>query len=498
VSNSNYPPIVRGEGATESERHLQRLTEKSFLRLWSYPGVQRKSGLLYKELTDLLVVMGNHVLLFSDKQVAFDMVGPVEVAWARWHREAIMASVKQLRGAERLLFAPGTTLALDAKGAQPFPIAIPDRAAARVHRIAVAHGAAEACLRNSGGTGSFFISPDIGDSAKQPFVVGDVDPKGGFVHVLNDHSLEVVIKELDTLPDFVAYLEAREALIRGGRLAGVPGEEELLGVYLRNGTPEAHAFPRGKKGFSVFFPEGHWETWRTSPERAAREAADKVSYVWDDLLADFGQHLLDGTSIVRTHSSVADNEFALRVMATTTRTQRRALGERLIEILSRPCPPRRPWSAGLTQVTPAGGLPAPAFVIIGVPNQGKLEEDYRLDRQGLLRAYTMVALLLCPDAPGAFGIATEPIRPHGSASHDICYIDCSDFDAAAEAEARRYRKDLHIFTEVAKSGGTVFEYPTEEATSISSAAPAAIRTSGKDRNKPCVCGSGRKQKKCCG
>lgn len=494
----DYPPVVRSSGATPTERRLQALAEKSFLRLWSYPCVHRKNGPRHKEVADLLVVMGDHVLIFSDKEVAFDENAPLDLAWARWHRGAIMESVKQLKGAERLLFLPQTILSLDAKGTQPFPIAIPNRATARIHRIAVAHGAAGACSKQCGGTGSFFIEPGIKDSALHPFTVGDVDPTGGFIHVLNDVSLQLVLEELDTLPDFVAYLEAKEDLVRSGSLLSAAGEEELLGAYVRHGTPEAHSFPRGKPGFGVVYPPGHWESWVNSEERAARRSADEISYEWDRLVNDFEQHLLDGTSIVRSHSSVAENEVALRNMAATTRTQRRALAERFIEVLSRSIPQGRPWSAGLTQINPVGGRPSPVFVVVAVPNPGVNEEEYRTNRQFLLRAYVMVALLVCADTPGAFGVATEPILPHGATSHDMCYIAREAFGETAQAEARRYQRELHIFSEVHRSAGTLYEFPTEATADVAPPKGTPSRTSGRDRNAPCRCGSGRKQKKCCG
>jgi hypothetical protein len=36
-----YTPVVRADGLNPAERYLQRLCERTFLRLWSYPGVYR-------------------------------------------------------------------------------------------------------------------------------------------------------------------------------------------------------------------------------------------------------------------------------------------------------------------------------------------------------------------------------------------------------------------------------------------------------------------------
>ncbi len=67
--------IVRSQGTTPSERYLAGLAERSFLNLWSYPNIYRDTVVngqrTGKEICDLLVVCGDHVLIFSDKTVAW-------------------------------------------------------------------------------------------------------------------------------------------------------------------------------------------------------------------------------------------------------------------------------------------------------------------------------------------------------------------------------------------------------------------------------------------
>ncbi len=98
-------PINRGVGTTESERYLAALADRTFLDLWSYPNTfnDRKehgkgNG---KELTDLLVVCGDDVVIFSDKSITWPGGDDVGLSWSRWYRRAVEASVKQIRGAER-------------------------------------------------------------------------------------------------------------------------------------------------------------------------------------------------------------------------------------------------------------------------------------------------------------------------------------------------------------------------------------------------------------
>src|SRR5437588_10483620 len=85
-----FPIIVRSQGITPAELYLQRLCERSFLSLWSYPGVfreQKQNGRGDgKELCDLLVVFGNHIIIFSDKSCAFPETGNLRLDWSRWFR----------------------------------------------------------------------------------------------------------------------------------------------------------------------------------------------------------------------------------------------------------------------------------------------------------------------------------------------------------------------------------------------------------------------------
>src|SRR5215471_1451610 len=99
--------IEKQEGTTAAERYLARLCIRSFLSLWSYPGVYRDQGKLGsgdgKEICDLLVVFENDVIAFSDKDCHFPNSGNLDLDWARWFRRAVLKSADQLCGAERWL-----------------------------------------------------------------------------------------------------------------------------------------------------------------------------------------------------------------------------------------------------------------------------------------------------------------------------------------------------------------------------------------------------------
>lgn len=269
--------IKKNKGITPSEQYLAERCEKSFLSLWSYPNVYRSDG---KEVCDLLVVFGDDVLIFSDKSCAFPNAGNEVLDWRRWYQRSIEKSADQIFGAERWIKTYPQRLYLDARCTQPFPMMFADPNRLRFHRIVVALGAGERCRRALGGSGSLMLAPFMASplesrpdlASNRPFCIGQVRPKKGFVHVLDDFTLGLLLLELDTITDFVRYLVAKEAWISSGKLHMAAGEEEILAHYLmgfdrwgvRPGFPE---LPHRHRDRSLALDEGFWRDWSCSARR---------------------------------------------------------------------------------------------------------------------------------------------------------------------------------------------------------------------------------------
>ena len=91
----------------------------------------------------MLVVFGNHVLIFEDKkEVTYQDYGPQddkppELAWDRWYRKAVKASAEKIYKAERWLKRYPNKIYLDEDCTKPLPLELPPVEAMNVHRIAV-------------------------------------------------------------------------------------------------------------------------------------------------------------------------------------------------------------------------------------------------------------------------------------------------------------------------------------------------------------------------
>lgn len=485
------------ERATPSERYLAKLCRDSFLRLWSWLKVYRDqgwgAGSEGKEVCDLLVVFQDYIIIFSDKYCKFPCSGNLERDWCRWFKSAVWKSAQQIWGAERWLKEHPDRLYLDKSCTQPFPIALPDAKSACFHRVVVAHGSGSPSRAVLGGSGSLMVIPEIiGERHFQPskgpilpFAVGRLSEKKGFIHVIDDFSLDVLLQTLDTIADFIRYLERKEAFVESGKLGTAAGEEELLAYYLQNvDRADRHDFVFTQEFDSVMLAEGFWEKFQTHPDRFVQERENRISYVWDRLIEHFTKHTLAGTTYYQTHASISEQEKALRFLAREDRTHRRMLAKAFLGVLRRGQDIDR--FARIVQAAQEG---EPYYVFLSLRTRSDIRyEEYRLARRSLLEAYCLVTKFRFPDALDIVGIAAEPMGSKGG-SEDLLYFNGRYWNDELAREAKKLSTDLDILVDPKPYHIHEDEYPRQRIKEM---------RKGRNRNAPCSCGSGKKYKRCCG
>jgi hypothetical protein len=464
------PPILRGVGVTATERFLAKLGDRSFLNLWSYPNPFRDqsdhSGARQgKEICDLLVVCGRHVIIFSEKTIAWQADKPTELAWSRWYRGAVEASLKQIRGAERWLKEHPNRVFLDPACKQPLPIALPPYEDRIVHRVIVARGAAEACQKYFGrGRGCLHLKPAIkGEdhfvpSAKhsvESFCVGDVQPNGPYVHVLDEASLHIVMNELDTITDFANYLQKKETFIRAGRLKEAEGEENLLTHYaIRINDCGEHDFshPSGgpwPPGEEIHIQQGEYDDLVDNPQFAMKKLADRDSYVWDRLIEVFTKPLLDGTSLVPDGQTfdLRKSEVGARQMAIASRFRRRSLGKAVLDAFEKGRNTDRFFRMMIDRSDKQGSETGFFILILNYcPWMEKWGyEFYRKNRAYLAEIYAKAMLTKFPLIKQVVGISMEcPGRDRGG-SEDLIYAEQRNWSVDERAELEQECERLSIF-----------------------------------------------------
>ena len=508
MSNDQRIPVRRSQGVTQAEKYLKGLCDQTFLSLWSYSGIYRDQGQQGKghgkEICDLLVVFDEHVVIFSDKDCKFPDTGDLELDWKRWYRRAVEKSAKQVWGAERWIETHPDRIYLDRSCTQGFPITLPNPDNAKYHRIVVAHDASERCKKELGGSGSLMIVPSIigrdhyarFDDGGAPFSIGQIDPSKGYVHVLDDTSLDILLNTLDTITDFVRYLTKKEQFIQREQLIAAAGEDDLLAYYLKYLNKDGeHDFvippdvPSDLKGMVI--DEGFWEDFEQRPERLAQIEANKVSYAWDALIETFNKHILNNTQYRASHPDIDSSEKIMRFLAREPRTRRRFLAKSLLEIIEKTLPSQR-----ATRIIVPSEDGDPFYVFLLLPHlDGIPPKEYREVRGAFLEACCMVTKLKFPHAMDIVGIATET-GLNAIRSEDAIYLDARIWGPEQQAEAQGLQNDLGILTETELFHESINEYP--ELMSHKQRKSGLGRTTKFPRNKPCPCGSGKKYKKCCG
>jgi hypothetical protein len=156
-------------------------------------------------------------------------------------------------------------------------------------------------------------------------------------HVFHRLDFELIAHELNTLPDFLEYLQIRTDLIEHGLLAPQTLEHDLLALHKMNYESICQVLA-GQTG-PLVLEEGIWDTYRTryAEDIARRDARNKVSYIVDEIIERL--HMAVGFDI-RSEDPLADDASdhfeetttqgymtAIADLASLTRVKRKIFGE---------------------------------------------------------------------------------------------------------------------------------------------------------------------------
>lgn len=484
---------AKSSGVTATERMLAEFCEKSFLKLWSYPNPYKDDG---HELCDLLAVFGNYVFIFFDREneLSEDPDKNPKVLWDRWKRNVIDRQVKTAHGAERYIRS-SRPICLDAKGTKPFPFAF-DRDAVVIHKIIVAHGAKDACERASPQNvyGSLAITYTETDGGPTEYFHIEIDKRHP-VHILDSHNMPIVLRELDTVNDFAAYLDEKVRAASAFDYLSYCGEEDLLGHYLLNydDITKRHVIgPKKDRVNGVMIGEGEWHDFVQTDLYKNTKNVDRISYFWDELIQRTCQNSLDGT--LGGNSDILRGESAIYEMVKEPRFMRRGLAEKMLSAVER-FPDTGSFSRQVTFLPSFEPNVAYVLLQLRTPDAFRAEPDYREKRQTLLEIACGAAKNKFPYLVKIIGIGIDaPKFSGGVVAEDFILMSCETWTDEMKAHYEEQNKEWSFFgtPEMRQFNDRVTQFVPPQRTGT----PA---TSGKvGRNDPCPCGSGKKYKKCHG
>ena len=419
-----------------AEMFLTKYCERTFLKLWAYPNPYKSQG---DELCDVLVIFEEHVFIFSIKNILFNTKKTTDVAWERWKRKAIDESISQVRGAERWIKNNPKNIFCDAQCTKEIPIPI-DIKNYQIHRIVVAFGAEDACKNDSSDNinGSLTISyEDFKDSTNLSETIAPFAlrlRKDEVIHVFDEHNLEIILGELDTVRDLLLYFEEKERVIKKNNLLFYCGEENLLACYFYN-FDEKHQknyiVPNDENVGVISIGQGLWEEFIEDGSYQELKEKNEISYFWDRLLQGLSEYALNNEL---TGADVFKEKTALTEMANELRSVRGVFSKAVIYAIEN-------YSVDANQKLRTRHFVSDGidrgYVFLQIPSPPDVdyEETYRPVRRYMLEVACGVIKNRYPHLKKIIGIAREPYQQGQGCSHDFIVLKCEEW---TEKDATKY------------------------------------------------------------
>jgi hypothetical protein len=419
----------KSSGLNESEKLLAQLCENAFLSLWTYPNVYRSKA---KELTDLLIVFENTVVIISDKCCSYPNTGNQILDWTRWCRKSLIESAAQLNRAENWLLHHPKKIFLDAKCEQPLPIEIPDLKNIKIYKICVALGASERLLQETGRP-SLRIETSVVDDEKM-FSVGKLSSCNGWVHVFGKDELLLTLSLIDTAGDFIEYLAKRETLLNNKNFALAESEEDLVAYYLwqnRNFKIES------EQPFKI--EPNLLQKLLANKSFQAGKSEDQASYFWDGLIEHFNEHFLNETLESGNEVYPSEHEKGVRILARETRFSRRILSNWILERAEKA--PKEYVASAMKSAVQAEVI----YVLLIGPGAPQPEyQKYRNFRQNELTLRCYAAKAKFPSSRYVVGLGLDSRGVVGQ-SEDFQVIDTAEWTSTDLAQATKMAAELGYF-----------------------------------------------------
>lgn len=394
---------------TPSEEFTEQLCTKTFLSPWCYGNPRGKKG---KELCDVLVACEPDIVVFSVKEI--ELGNPDDAtARERWQRRAVEESCDQLYGATKWLKQATHIIRSDGTTGIKLPL-LPER---RIHRIAVAFGSRGECLITSGDFGR------------------------GHVHVFTEFSLVEVLRELDTVTDFVAYLRAKEEFLTNKGSIIINGTEmDLLGMYLKLDRQ----FP--DKADFLMIEDGIWDGVKAERQFVGKKREDQISYSWDELIESLAK---SKPFPLGCEENLDDQELIIRCMAREDRYCRRSLATKLVEFL-------QDAKNGKTRSRAIKSSSRTLYVFASF-KKGESHDS----RVAELYARCLIARAKVEEASDAVvGIGFNEYVPGVGSITDLLYVQINPSDYAWVAEAKELEETFGYFSNRPIEKFNVEEYPS--------------------------------------
>lgn len=264
------------------ENLVNQLAFDTYLDYWCYPNPKFENG-NKKEICDLLIVFNNVCIIFSVKNYEF------KGNHKRYFNNTIEKAVKQINGAYKTLFNNEKVVI---KHPYKNETIFPKNKIEKVYRVII----------------------NLGEGI-QFYNLERKTQNQDFITIFDKDTFTTILKELDTIPDLVDYLDKREILFKNKDVKVLPGpnneldvqsfedftelfnlstgkgfimisgtEKDLLSYFLKNSRNFPETISDKNYDGGIIMIEGEWEKFKSIHKVKKKAEEDKISYFVDQFV----------------------------------------------------------------------------------------------------------------------------------------------------------------------------------------------------------------------
>jgi hypothetical protein len=267
------------------------------------------------------------------------------------------------------------------------------------------------------------------------------------------------------------------------------GEEELLALFFDNLNKDGlHGFESLQQFNAIVTQEGTLAEYVASSAFHSKKQADKVSYIWDQLIEQLFKNLrpIEGENLPWS------KRVLLAKLADVNRVQRRLLGESIGQVVKLAKEPGR-----FVRALRPSSHSHPMWIFMALKRPTNISfEEYVEVRQAMLWSYVLAARYLYDAPTEVVGIG---LNAWGDAptSEDILLLPIDDWSDELREEGKRAHECDGFLKRAKLRNYSWSEYPDSSRRPTRKVGNRQ-RSVQVGRNNQCPCGSGLKYKKCCG
>jgi hypothetical protein len=239
--------------------------------------------------------------------------------------------------------------------------------------------------------------------------------------------------------------------------------------------------------------EGEWADFEKGKPYARRKEANKTSYFWDRLLQITSSNALKGT--LGGNSQPFGGKSAIHFMAKEPRFSRRGLSDHMLKSIRNFPDNDEPLVRSVSLMPSFFQGTQYVFLQWKAIELTRSAEELREVRQAMLEIACAAAKLKFPEIQRVIGIATDAPKFAGKTnSEDMLLMEFDEWTTERMAHYEEANKELRFFEtpQMQMTKQTVSEFPFTSKAKATSHKRVKV-----GRNDLCMCGSGRKSKKCC-